>query len=56
MTDQRIGQSIRASGAAVAAVLCIVSSVRHAYPINPQGRNLYKRESLPASPFRTDEL
>ncbi len=29
--------------------------VRYAWADNPQGANLYNREGLPASPFRTDE-
>jgi sialate O-acetylesterase len=29
-------------------------AVRYAYSINPEGCNLYNREGLPASPFRTD--
>lgn len=29
-------------------------AVRYAYTINPEGANLYNREGLPASPFRTD--
>jgi sialate O-acetylesterase len=30
-------------------------AVRYAYQMNPDGANLYNREGLPASPFRTDE-
>ena len=30
-------------------------AVRYAYSANPEGRNLYNREGLPASPFRTDK-
>jgi sialate O-acetylesterase len=30
-------------------------AVRYAYDANPEGCNLYNREGLPASPFRTDE-
>ena len=30
-------------------------AVRYAYSMNPEGANLYKKEGLPASPFRTDE-
>ncbi|MBN2356872.1 beta galactosidase jelly roll domain-containing protein [candidate division KSB1 bacterium] len=30
-------------------------AVRYAWADNPQGANLYNREGLPASPFRTDE-
>ena len=29
-------------------------AVRYAYQMNPEGANLYNREGLPASPFRTD--
>jgi sialate O-acetylesterase len=29
-------------------------AVRYAYRMNPDGANLYNREGLPASPFRTD--
>ena len=29
-------------------------AVRYAYAMNPDGANLYNREGLPASPFRTD--
>jgi len=29
-------------------------AVRYAYQLNPDGANLYNREGLPASPFRTD--
>jgi sialate O-acetylesterase len=29
-------------------------AVRYAYSINPEGCNLYNKEGLPASPFRTD--
>jgi sialate O-acetylesterase len=31
------------------------TSVRYAWADNPSGANLYNREGLPASPFRTDE-
>jgi sialate O-acetylesterase len=31
-------------------------SVRYAWAHNPQGANLYNKEELPASPFRTDEF
>ncbi|HEX3999113.1 MAG TPA: sialate O-acetylesterase [Pirellulales bacterium] len=31
------------------------AAVRYAYTMNPEGCNLYNREGLPASPFRTDE-
>ena len=30
-------------------------AVRYAYSMNPDGCNLYNKEGLPASPFRTDE-
>jgi len=30
-------------------------AVRYAYHINPEGCNLYNKEGLPASPFRTDD-
>ena len=30
-------------------------AVRYAYQNNPAGANLYNREGLPASPFRTDD-
>ncbi len=30
-------------------------AVRYAFSMNPEGANLYNREGLPASPFRTDE-
>ena len=30
-------------------------AVRYAYAMNPEGANLYNREGLPASPFRTDD-
>jgi sialate O-acetylesterase len=29
-------------------------AVRYAFSMNPEGANLYNREGLPASPFRTD--
>jgi len=29
--------------------------VRYAFSMNPAGANLYNREGLPASPFRTDD-
>ena len=31
-------------------------AVRYAWELNPDGRNLYGRNGLPASPFRTDSL
>jgi len=30
-------------------------AVRYAWADNPEGANLYNKEGLPASPFRTDE-
>jgi len=30
-------------------------AVRYAYSMNPQGANLYNKEGIPASPFRTDD-
>jgi sialate O-acetylesterase len=30
-------------------------AVRYAWASNPQGCNLYNKEGLPASPFRTDD-
>jgi sialate O-acetylesterase len=30
-------------------------AVRYAFSMNPQGANLYNKEGLPASPFRTDD-
>ena len=30
-------------------------AVRYAYTMNPVGANLYNRDGLPASPFRTDD-
>jgi hypothetical protein len=30
-------------------------AVRYAFSVNPEGRNLYNKEGLPASPFRTDD-
>jgi len=30
-------------------------AVRYAWADNPAGANLYSREGLPASPFRTDD-
>jgi sialate O-acetylesterase len=29
-------------------------AVRYAWSVNPEGANLYNRDGLPASPFRTD--
>ena len=31
-------------------------AVRYAWSNNPEGANLYNKEGLPASPFRTSEL
>lgn len=31
------------------------SAVRYAFAFNPEGANLYNKEGLPASPFRTDD-
>lgn len=44
------GDSVVVSSPAVAAPV----AVRYAYSGNPAGANLYNREGLPASPFRTD--
>jgi sialate O-acetylesterase len=30
-------------------------AVRYAFSMNPDGANLYNREGLPASPFRSDD-
>jgi sialate O-acetylesterase len=30
-------------------------AVRYAWADNPEGANLYNKEGLPASPFRTDQ-
>jgi sialate O-acetylesterase len=30
-------------------------AVRYAFSMNPDKANLYNKENLPASPFRTDE-
>ena len=30
------------------------AAVRYAFAMNPAGCNLYNKEGLPASPFRTD--
>ena len=30
-------------------------AVRYAYAMNPAGANLYNKDGLPASPFRTDD-
>ena len=44
------GDSVVVSSAKVNAPV----AVRYAYTNNPEGANLYNREGLPASPFRTD--
>ena len=31
------------------------AAVRYAFSMNPAGANLYNRDGLPASPFRTDD-
>ena len=31
------------------------AAVRYAFTMNPEGCNLYNKEGLPASPFRTDQ-
>jgi len=31
------------------------AAVRYAYAMNPEGCNLYNRDGLPASPFRSDD-
>ncbi len=45
------GDTIVVSSPAVAKPV----AVRYAYSMNPAGCNLYNREGLPASPFRTDD-
>ncbi len=45
------GDSVVVSSSAVAAPV----AVRYAFSMNPEGCNLYNREGLPASPFRTDD-
>ena len=45
------GQSVVVSSPKVAEPV----AVRYAYSANPVGCNLYNREGLPASPFRTDD-
>jgi sialate O-acetylesterase len=44
------GQTVVVSSPAVKAPL----AVRYAFSMNPTGANIYNREGLPASPFRTD--
>jgi len=34
--------------------ICNPVAVRYAWADNPEGANLYNKEGLPASPFRTD--
>ena len=45
------GQSVVVSSDKVAAPV----AVRYAFTMNPEGANLYNKEGLPASPFRTDD-
>lgn len=45
------GQTVVVTSDKVAAPV----AVRYAYQMNPEGCNLYNREGLPASPFRTDD-
>lgn len=45
------GDTVVVSSAAVAAPV----AVRYAFEINPEDANLYDRDGLPASPFRTDD-
>ncbi len=45
------GETVVVRADAVAAPV----AVRYAFETNPAGANLYNREGLPASPFRTDE-
>ena len=44
------GDTVRVSSPAVTKPV----AVRYAYSNNPEGANLYNRDGLPASPFRTD--
>ncbi len=44
------GDSVVLSSPSVSAPV----AVRYAFCMNPEGSNLYNREGLPASPFRTD--
>ncbi|MEM7314430.1 MAG: hypothetical protein AAF497_14880, partial [Planctomycetota bacterium] len=44
------GESVLVSSDKVAKPV----AVRYAYTMNPEGSNLYNKEGLPASPFRTD--
>ena len=45
------GDTVVVESAAVAAPV----AVRYAYASNPEGANLYNRDGIPASPFRTDD-
>jgi sialate O-acetylesterase len=45
------GDSVAVSSKAVPSPV----AVRYAYRMNPEGANLYNKEGLPASPFRTDD-
>ena len=45
------GKTVVVSSAKVAEP----SAVRYAYAMNPAGANLYNKDGLPASPFRTDD-
>jgi len=45
------GNTVALSSPAVAAPV----AARYAFSMNPEGCNLYNREGLPASPFRTDD-
>ena len=45
------GDTVRVSSPEVAKPV----AVRYAYSSNPEGANLYNRDGLPASPFRTDD-
>jgi sialate O-acetylesterase len=44
------GPTVIVSSAEVASPV----AVRYAYSMNPTGANLYNKEGIPASPFRTD--
>ena len=45
------GDSVLVHAAGVLAPV----AVRYAYTANPVGANLYNRDGLPASPFRSDD-
>ena len=45
------GQTVLVSSDKVPAPV----AVRYAFAMNPEGANLYNKEGLPASPFRTDD-